>query len=58
MMSLINVATVDLDDASDEDLMEVKSKIAEFVNTTGSELGQRTLDNWQSEHSNIIKVRM
>ncbi|CAP23162.1 Protein CBG01975 [Caenorhabditis briggsae] len=53
---LINAATVDLDDATTEDLLFVKSKIEEFVKLTGSELGQRILTNWQKVHQKIIKV--
>ncbi|GMT07908.1 hypothetical protein PENTCL1PPCAC_30082, partial [Pristionchus entomophagus] len=56
IVSLINVATVDLDEAEDEDLIEVKTKIEEFVNATGSELGRRILDDWQTEHTKLIKV--
>ncbi|PIO70059.1 hypothetical protein TELCIR_08101 [Teladorsagia circumcincta] len=52
----INVATVDLDEANEEDLVFVREKITRFVELTGSELGQRILDNWQKEHAKIIKV--
>ncbi|KAK6032025.1 pyridine nucleotide-disulfide oxidoreductase [Ostertagia ostertagi] len=52
----INVATVDLDEATEEDLVFVREKITRFVELTGSELGQRILDNWQKEHAKIIKV--
>ncbi|KAK6020185.1 hypothetical protein OSTOST_14165, partial [Ostertagia ostertagi] len=51
----INVATVDLDEATEEDLVFVREKITRFVELTGSELGQRILDNWQKEHAKIIK---
>lgn len=56
MMSLINVATVDLDEPNEEDLIEVKTRLESFVNVTGSDLGKRIIDNWQTEHAKIIKV--
>ncbi|ETN80283.1 hypothetical protein NECAME_02415 [Necator americanus] len=52
----INVATVDLDPPSDEDLVFIRERIQKFVELTGSELGQHILDNWQTEHAKIIKV--
>lgn len=53
----INVATVDLDTPTEEDLIFVRDRIKNFIELTGSELGQRVLDNWQVEHERIIKVR-
>lgn len=52
----INVATVDLDTPTEEDLIFVRDRIKNFIELTGSELGQRVLDNWQVEHERIIKV--
>ncbi|KHJ97106.1 glutamate synthase central domain protein [Oesophagostomum dentatum] len=52
----INVATVDLDTPTDDDLVYIREKIQKFIELTGSELGQRILDNWQTEHAKIIKV--
>nr|CDJ87182.1 Glutamate synthase and FAD-dependent pyridine nucleotide-disulphide oxidoreductase domain containing protein [Haemonchus contortus] len=52
----INTATVDLDDPTEEDLIFIREKIERFIELTGSELGQRILDNWQAEHAKIIKV--
>ncbi|EYB90152.1 hypothetical protein Y032_0223g2677 [Ancylostoma ceylanicum] len=52
----INVATVDLDPPSEDDLVFIRDRIKKFVELTGSELGQHILDNWQTEHAKIIKV--
>ncbi|VDK48783.1 unnamed protein product [Anisakis simplex] len=53
--SKINMATIDLDEPTEEDLKWIRVKIAEFVDETGSELGSQILDNWQREHANFIK---
>ncbi|KIH69330.1 hypothetical protein ANCDUO_00335 [Ancylostoma duodenale] len=52
----INVATVDLDPPSEDDLVFIRDRIKKFIELTGSELGQHILDNWQTEHAKIIKV--
>uniref|UniRef100_A0A0K0D227 Glutamine amidotransferase type-2 domain-containing protein n=1 Tax=Angiostrongylus cantonensis TaxID=6313 RepID=A0A0K0D227_ANGCA len=52
----INVATVDLDEPTNDDLLFIRDKIGRFIELTGSKLGQRILDNWQTESSKIIKV--
>ncbi|KAJ1362991.1 hypothetical protein KIN20_022733 [Parelaphostrongylus tenuis] len=52
----INVATVDLDEPTDDDLLFIREKIKQFIELTDSNLGQRILDNWQTESSKIIKV--
>ncbi|CAJ0935291.1 unnamed protein product, partial [Mesorhabditis belari] len=52
----MNTATIDLDEATDEDLIYVRTKVSEFVRLTGSTLGQKILDEWQVEHRNIVKV--
>ncbi|VDM52133.1 unnamed protein product [Angiostrongylus costaricensis] len=52
----INVATVDLDEPANDDLLFIREKIERFIELTGSKLGQRILDNWQTESSKIIKV--
>ncbi|GMT35312.1 hypothetical protein PFISCL1PPCAC_26609, partial [Pristionchus fissidentatus] len=56
LTSLINTATVDLDDPEMEDLGSVKAAIERFVDQTGSEMGKHIIDNWQTEHAKIIKI--
>ncbi|KAI6241558.1 Glutamate synthase [Aphelenchoides fujianensis] len=45
---LMNQATIDIDDPTDEDLETVKQLIGEFVKETGSKVGQDTLDSWDA----------
>ncbi|MFH4973848.1 hypothetical protein AB6A40_000557 [Gnathostoma spinigerum] len=52
----MNMATIDLDEPTTEDLGWMRDKISEFVRETGSEVGRRLLNNWQTEHSRFVKV--
>ncbi|VDN22876.1 unnamed protein product, partial [Cylicostephanus goldi] len=54
--SRINDATVDLDTPDEDDLVFIRDRIKKFVQLTGSELGQRILDDWQTEHAKIVKI--
>lgn len=52
----MNMATIDLDEPTEEDLKWVRGKISEFVEETGSEVGKDILNNWQKEHASFVKV--
>ncbi|VDM47057.1 unnamed protein product [Toxocara canis] len=52
----MNMATIDLDEPTEEDLKWMRGKISEFVEETGSEVGKEILDNWQKEHATFVKA--
>uniref|UniRef100_A0A915C1J2 glutamate synthase (NADH) n=1 Tax=Parascaris univalens TaxID=6257 RepID=A0A915C1J2_PARUN len=52
----MNMATIDLDEPTEEDLEWVRGKISEFVEETGSEVGKDILNNWQKEHASFVKI--
>jgi len=53
---LINHATIDLEEPTDENLVWIRKLIKEFVDETDSEVGRHILTNWQSEHAKFVKV--
>uniref|UniRef100_A0A0N5A8L5 glutamate synthase (NADH) n=1 Tax=Syphacia muris TaxID=451379 RepID=A0A0N5A8L5_9BILA len=53
---LMNVATVDLDEPSSNDLKWLKGKISEFAEATESEIAKGFIENWDSVQKNFIKV--
>ncbi|CAJ0583810.1 unnamed protein product, partial [Mesorhabditis spiculigera] len=52
----VNIATVFLDKPDKDDFDYVHGQISKFVELTGSEFGQRILDNWTELRRKIVKV--
>lgn len=52
----MNHVTIDLDKPSLEDLNWMHEVLEDFVKETESVIGQRILDNWQTESRDFVKV--
>lgn len=53
----MNVATVDLENPTTEDISWLKNKINEFVKATGSEIGNELLKDWEGSQKSFVKAR-
>lgn len=53
---LMNHATIDLEDPTEEDFGWMKQIIGEFVAETESVIGKRILDHWARERGKFVKV--
>uniref|UniRef100_A0A914H2C3 Glutamate synthase n=1 Tax=Globodera rostochiensis TaxID=31243 RepID=A0A914H2C3_GLORO len=53
---LMNLATIDLEEPTEEDFEWMKQIISEFVEETESKIGRRILNFWQMEKTKFIKV--
>ncbi|TMS36388.1 hypothetical protein L596_003563 [Steinernema carpocapsae] len=56
LVPLINVATIDLDETTKEDVAWIKQMVIGFVQETGSVVGQKCLDNWKDDGSDFLKI--
>lgn len=52
----MNMATIDLEEPDEEDLLWMKDMIQKFLDETESKVAAQIIENWQSEHSYFIKV--
>jgi glutamate synthase (NADPH/NADH) len=53
---LMNVATIDIDEPTNEDSEWMKELITEFVKETESVVGQQLLENWDMERKKFVKI--
>src|SRR5689334_5722235 len=54
---LMNHATIDLEEPAEADFVWMRELIGEFVAETGSVIGKRILDLWETEKCKFVKVK-